>query len=96
MAVTITVDELVQALRIGGTDEEVTELRRLRAYAVEAVDRLAPEAPDSVADQAVVQLTAYLFDQPTSWPSIRYASCVRNSGAGSILAPYQRRRAARV
>ena len=47
MAVTITIEELQAALRLGDTAEETAEVTRLLAYASEAVTKHAPEATSS-------------------------------------------------
>ena len=44
MAVTLTVEELKNALRLGDSPEELAEATRLLAYASEAVVKHAPSA----------------------------------------------------
>ena len=96
MAVTITAVELRAALRLGDTPEETTEATRLLATATELVTNHAPDAPDAVANEAVVRLAGYLFDQPFSPSTERYANAFRNSGAASLLVRYRVRRARNV
>ena len=89
-AVTLTADQLAGALRLGDSTEELAEVTRLLAYSTEAVTKQAPEA---TANEAVVRLAAYLFDQPNAGRGVMYADALRNSGAGSILLPYRVHRA---
>ena len=53
MAVTITIEELQAALRLGDTAEETAEVTRLLAYATEAVTQHAPSATDTSMNEAV-------------------------------------------
>ena len=43
MAVTLTVEELAAALRLGDSPEELAEATRLLAYTSESVERHAPQ-----------------------------------------------------
>ena len=92
MAVTLTAEQLRAALRLDDSTEEQAEVERLLVYATEAVSRHLAGAyattPDSVANEAVVRLAAYLFDQPNAGRGSSYANAMRNSGAGRILLPY--------
>ena len=96
MAVTITAAQLAAALRLSGTTEETNEVTRLLAVATELVTNHAPDAPDAVANEAVVRLAGYLFDQPFAPGTERYANAFRNSGAASLLVRYRVRRAKNV
>ena len=89
MAVTLTVAELLAALRMGNSAEETAEATRLLAYATEAVTRHAPDAPDVVHNEATIRIAGYLFDQPTASRNAAFANALRNSGAGAILLPYR-------
>ena len=64
MAVTMTVAELLAALRLGDSAEETAEVTRLLAYATEAVQKHAPNAADTAMNEAVRRLGGYLFDMP--------------------------------
>ena len=66
MAVTITIDALSAAVRLGDSTEEEAEITRLLAFCTSAVIRYAPEAPDVAHNEAVVRLAAQMFDQPTA------------------------------
>ena len=85
MAVTLTAAEVANALRVGDSAEETAEVTRLLTYATEAVVKHAPDAPDATANEAVVRLAAYLFDQPNAGSGVRYANAGRNSGAWAIF-----------
>ena len=88
MAVTITLDALRGALRLGDTPEENAEATRLLAYATTAIAKHAPTAPDAVSNEAATVLAGYLFDKPTSSSGGRFANALRNSGPASILLLY--------
>ena len=59
-------------------------LERILAASIAIVEKEAPDAPDAIKDQAVVQLAGYLYDQPTSG-TISTANAFRNSGAQLLL-----------
>ena len=92
MAVTLSIADLSDALRLGNSAEELKEVTRLHAFASEAVDRYAPDAPENTANEAAVRLAAQLFDQPTSTRG-GYSNALRISGAARILMPYRIHRA---
>ena len=96
MAVTLTVSELLAALRMGGSAEETAEATRLLAYATGAVVRHAPDAPDAAHNEAVIRVSGYLFDQPFATRDSAYSNALRNSGAASMLLPYRVHRAGSV
>ena len=66
MAVTLSIIELLDAIRVGHSDAEMAQGRRLRDYATTAVLRYAPSAPDIVHDEAAILIAGYLFDKPTA------------------------------
>ena len=92
MAITITVDELAAALRLGDAPEETAEATRLLAYASEAVPKYAPLASDVVQNEAAIRLAGYLYDMPFAGKGSGYANALKNSGAASILLPYREHR----
>lgn len=95
----ITLAQLAVGLRITADptatlDAGVTaELTRVLAYATAVVQDRAPTAPDAYADEATLRIAGYLYDQPSAPGGTQWANAFRNSGAGSILAPYISRRA---
>ena len=93
MAVTITVEELQAALRLGDSAEETAEVTRLHTYAAEAVTIHAPDASDTAHNEATRRLAGYLFDMPEAARGDAYANAMRNSGAARILLPYRLHRA---
>ena len=93
MAVTISLSELLQALRLGDSPEELAEVTRLRRYAAGAVERFAPRAPDSAHTEAAVRLIGYIYDQPFASRGDAYSIALRSSGAAAMLAPYRHHRA---
>ena len=92
MAVTLTIAALAAAVRLGDSAEELAEITRLHAYATEAVEKYAPDAPENTANEAVVRLAAQLFDQPSASRGA-YSNALRVSGAARILMPYRIHRA---
>ena len=93
MAVTLTVSELLAALRLGDSTEETAEVTRILAYAALAVEQHAPSAPDIAQNEAVRRLSGYLFDQPEAGRGAAYANALRSSGAARMLLPYRIHRA---
>ena len=93
MAVTLTVAELLAALRLGDSAEEHDEVERLLKYSTEAVVNQAPDAPDVAHNEAGRRLAGYLFDQPEAGRGMAYANAMRSSGAARVLLPYRIHRA---
>ena len=93
MAITLTIAQLVAALRLTDTTEELAEATRLHALASEITTTTAPGAPDVVQNECVVRLAAFLYDMPTAAPGDSYANAWRSSGAGRLALPYQIHRA---
>ena len=90
MAVTITVTELLQALRLDATDtDEIADATRLLEYATEAVTRHVADCPDAVHNEAVRRLSGYLRDMPEAARGDAYSNALRNSGASRMLLPYR-------
>ena len=73
MAVTISIAELANAMRVGSTTEETQEVTRLLAYATVAVVRHAETAPDEVHNEACIRLCSYYFDMPNAGRGMAYA-----------------------
>ena len=93
MAVTLSIIELLDAIRVGHSDAEMAQGSRLRDYASLAVIKQAPNAPDVVHDEAVIVLAGYLFDKASGAAGAGFANAGLNSGAWSILADYRDHRA---
>ena len=93
----VTVGQLSDALRITirGNPKEphLSILTRLLGVAMATVEVVAPDAPESVSDQAIIMFSAYLFDAPTAGGGNKFASAFRNSGANSLLARWISKRA---
>ena len=89
MAVRISIDALIHAVRGAGSERTREEITRLRRWASSTVVYAAPGAPDEMHDQAVVQLVSYVYDRPAAWRFNAYANAMRNSGAGSTLLPWR-------
>ena len=88
MALTLTIPELLAALRLTDTTEELAEATRLHALASEITTTTAPDAPDVVQNECVVRLAAFLYDMPTASAGDGYANAWRNSGAARLALPY--------
>ena len=88
---------------IGVTDEPT--LDRLGSVAAALVERLAPDAPDAIKNEATIRTAGYLREQPAaavrseSVGDIRtsfapaHTSALRHSGAMALLSPWKVRRA---
>ena len=92
MAVTLTIAQLATALRVGTSTEEAEILTRLLAASTETVGLYAPSAPDAIANEAVVRLAGYLYDQPNVGGR-GTTNALRNSGATALLAQWRVQRA---
>ena len=93
MAITLTVQQLAAALRLGDSAEETAEATRLLAYVTEAVKKHAVDAPDVIANEAAIRLAGYLYDMPNAGRGAGHADVLRNSGVLALLLPYRVHRA---
>ena len=93
MAVTLTVEQLAAAIRLGSTDAETAQATRLLALGTVAVTKHAPNAPDTIQNEAVVRVAGYLFDAPQAAQGTGYADLLRNAGVLALLLPYRIHRA---
>ena len=100
MALTLTVPELLSALRMGSTTEETQEATRLLSYATTAIKQFLGAAyadtPSEVVNEAAIRWCGYLFDMPFASRGTAFSSAITNSGAGAILLPYRVHRAGSV
>ena len=102
MAITLTADEIRDGARIHPDALTADRLTQLVDTAKEIVERYAPAAPSSVANEAAIRITGYLFETARTSADITemtpqaYATNyqpLHHSGAGSLLAPYRQHRA---
>ena len=97
MAITLTVAQLANEMRVGTTPEETELVTRRLAYSEIAIaQHLTTEylsTPDVVLNEATIRLSAYLYDQPTASGGLAFANAMRFSGAARILLPYRLHRA---
>ena len=82
----VDIIQLAAALRLGDGETAPTEpvaglLSRLLIVSQDFVAIAAPDAPEGIADEAAIRMTATLYDSPTSASGDRYAAAWRNSGA---------------
>lgn len=101
MAVTRTLTQLGADLRItdgtaAPTGPEAVVLSRIDATARALVTRYAPDAPDSLHDEAYVRVAGWLYDADPSSPSPGGPSALRSSGAMSLLSPWKVRRGGKI
>ena len=93
MAVTVTVAQVIDAIRAGNSDAEVKEVERLLGFATAVVTEHAPGAPDVIANEAAIRMVGWMFDAPNAAGQSTFANALVSSGAGSILLPYRTHRA---
>ena len=114
MAVTISLEDLAYAI---GADHgvtadpdtaEIARVTRLLTVASQVVTDYAPDAPQAVANEAVVRFCGYLYE--ADYGAIRsdelgpgrlayvtnHAAAFRFSGAAGLLTRYKRRHAGRI
>ena len=84
MAVTIDRAGLINALRLVESAPITAEIDRLLEYCTEAITRVAPVAPDTVHNQAMVQLVGFLYQHPGALSG----RAMRLSGAYDVLRGY--------
>ena len=94
----VTLIQLAAALRLGdgvtAPSEPVAGLiSRLLGVSQAFVAIAAPDAPEVIADEATIRMTATLYDAPTAASGDRYAAAWRNSGAEALVSRWVVRRA---
>ena len=104
MAVTLTDSELSAAMMLTGTSAGVLDtppepvlgrIQRFKAVATAMVNARLIEAPDEVANEIVVKLSTYWFNQPPAARLSGYANSWVNSGSAMIAAGWVQRLSAR-
>ena len=97
MAITISVDALISANRVGATAIERAEISRLRDYAIAEISAHVGTAyadiDETIVNEAAVRMVGYLYDQPTIARGAAFANAMRNSGAGRMLFRFRVHRA---
>ena len=96
MALTITISQLSQALRLtvtGSPDPPyLAIISRQLAVATAMIESYAnDDCPDDVKNEAAIRLVGYLLDAPTVNPSRNVSTpegAFRNSGAKALLSPW--------
>ena len=93
----VNVVQLAAALRLGDGTSEPEEpilsiLKRLCRVSDELVEKYAPDAPNSIKQEATIRLAGYLYDMPSAPSGDRYAAAWRNSGAASLVSGWVVRR----
>ena len=94
----VTLIQLAAALRLGDGEIAPTEpvaglISRLLGVSQAFVAIAAPDAPEAIADEATIRMTATLYDAPTAAAGDRYAAAWRNSGAEALVSRWVVRRA---
>ncbi len=91
MALQITTAALAAKIRVSAdpttppAEPELGIVEGLRSVADELINLYAPDAPDSVKDEAAVRFVGYLYDAPHAGAGV-HPDAMRNSGAMSLLA----------
>ena len=101
MAVTLTLEQLADHLRLDraaatATDLRYTVLLSLFESGKAEVELYAPSAPVAVQNQALAQLVGYRYDAPPAGRGGSTAYAFDYSGARALLAPYHSVVSARV
>ena len=103
MALTITISQLSQALRLTVTGSPAPPylaiITRQLAVAESEIEGYAPAAPDDTKNEAAIRMVGYLLDAPTANPSRNVSTpegAFRNSGAKPLLARWHDQATAKV
>lgn len=89
----LTVDQLRTAVRAGPSSADTEILTRLLGVGQALVQVTASNAPETVRDEAVIRVAAYLYDQPNAGSRSNFATAMRSSGAMALLMPWRVHRA---
>lgn len=86
----VTLDQLVVAVRATDNANNRTALTFIQNAVTALVERYAPDAPDAVKDQAIIQACGYVWEAPASSPArMNFANAMQNSGAHAVLSPWR-------
>ena len=91
MALQITTAALAAKIRVSAdpttppAEPELGIVEGLRSAADELINLYAPDAPDSIKDEAAVRFVGYLYDAPHAGAGV-HVDAMRHSGAMSLLA----------
>ena len=93
MAVTLTAIQLAAAMRIGDgvtalVEPQASVISRILASATALVESYAPNAPESIQNEAAIRVGGYLYDSPPG-ASMRFANPLGDSGAQALLARFR-------
>ena len=90
----VTLDDLRAGIRVEQNAENDTALTRIQGAVTALVEKYAPDAPDAVKDQAIVQACGYIWDSPAASPArMNFANAMMNSGAYAQLSPWREHQA---
>ena len=90
----VKIADLLEAIRADANATNTKAVTRIHGAVLELVEGYAPDAPDAVKDQAVVQCVGYIWESPASSPArMNFANAMQNSGANAMLAPWRDHRA---
>ena len=89
MAIDVTVDVVIAAIRVGATDVERAEVTRLRDYAIAEISQhlgaAYADADPVILNEAAIRLIAFLYDVPSVARGVAFANALRQSGASRML-----------
>ena len=93
MTVTLQVLQLAAAMRLGDgvtalTEPEAGIVTRLLAVSTRTVEAYAEDAPEDVQNEAVIRLSAWLYDADPSRAYRMAQDAFGLSGARALLAPW--------
>ena len=93
MAVTLTAIQLAAAMRIGDGVTALAEpqagvLNRILASATALVESYAPNAPESIQNEAAIRVGGYLF-RLAAWRLYALRQSLSDSGAQALLARFR-------
>ena len=85
--------DVKSALRVDD-DASDAPLTRIIAAVTERANKQAPDAPETVGHQAIIQAVGYLYDAPPAGEAMASnAGWWMKSGAAALLKPWTERRA---
>ena len=86
----VGLQDVLTAIRVESNTVNDAAAGRIQSAVTELVDHYAPNAPDTVKDQAVIQAVGYMWHAPASAPARQnFSNAFHNSGAAALLAPWR-------
>ena len=90
----VSIADLLEAIRVEDSQANQKAVMRIKKTVEAVIEQYAPNAPDTVKDQACIMAAGYIWEAPAAAPArMNFSNALQNSGAASLLAPWREHQA---